>query len=101
MSDTEQNGESFSNFAAWAKQFEQRLEKLMLPASAKLGPGYFSLKAAALYSDLSQKTLRRFIKSGRLQEYRPARGKILIKRKELDALIEKSTTKVRRGRGIR
>lgn len=66
-----------------------------------LEPGFLSLKKASSYADLSEKTLRRFITAVRLQSYRPARGKILVKRKELDALIEKSTKQIRKGRGIR
>ena len=80
--------------------FERTLEKLLLKMLASLGRGFLSLKNASYYCDLSEKTLRRFISEGRLQDYRPARGKVLIKRKELDTLIEQSTTKIRRGRGI-
>lgn len=63
--------------------------------------GFLSLKNGALYSDLSEKTLRRFISAGRLKAYRPARGKVLVKKKELEALIEQSTKPLRKGRGIR
>ena len=101
MFDEKQGKESPLSFQERLKDFEQKLEILMLQMIAHLGRGYLSLKNASFYCDLSQKTLRRFIKEGRLNEYRPARGKVLIKRKELDALIEKSTTKIRRGRGIR
>lgn len=85
----------------YLQNFERRIEKLLAQMMANLGRGYFSLKSAAYYSDLSQKTLRRFISEGRLKAYRPARGKVLIKKKELDALIEQSTQQLRRGRGIR
>lgn len=83
------------------KHFENAIEKLLVQMIANLGRGYLSLKNASFYCDLSEKTLNRFIKRGELTAYRPARGKILIKKKELDALIEKSTKPVRKGRGIR
>ena len=83
------------------KGIEAKVEALLARPTNHVEQGYLSLKNAAFYSDLSQKTLRRFIAKGELVDYRPARGKILIKRKELDALIQKSTTKIRRGRGIR
>ena len=100
MFDEEQETESAS-VQELLKDFERKLENLMQQMLAHLGRGYLSLKSASFYCDLSQKTLRRFISEGSLKEYRPARGKVLIKREELDALIEKSTKKIRRGRGIR
>ena len=83
------------------RSMEAKLEDLLKRPTVKLERGFLSLKNAAYYSDLSQKTLRRLISKGLLVDYRPARGKILIKRKELDGLIQKSTATVRRGRGIR
>lgn len=97
----EEQGTDEPNFQMWLKRFEQKFEKLVLQMLANLGRGYFSLKSAAFYCDLSQKTIRRFIRDGRLTAYRPARGKVLVKKKELDALIEKSTKPLRKGRGIR
>ena len=78
-----------------------RIEAALLRILSKPERGYFFVKNGAIYSDLSEKTLRRFISSGRLKAYRPARGKILVKKKELDALIEQSTKPLRKGRGIR
>lgn len=77
------------------------IENALFRILSKPERGYFSLKNSAIYSDLSEKTLRRFISSGQLKAYRPARGKILVKKKELDALIEQSTKPLRKGRGIR
>lgn len=94
-----------SNLLAKAQQrlnhFEVAIEKLLAQMIANLGRGFLSLKNAAFYCDLSEKTLRRLIKQGRLTAYRPARGKVLIKKEELDALIEGSTKSLRKGRGIR
>jgi len=83
------------------RAIEKTIANALKRLPGKAENGFLSLKNAAAYSDLSEKTLRRFISMNRLQAYRPARGKILIKRKELDALIESSTKKLRKGRGIR
>jgi len=83
------------------KRIETKIMNAVGRTPIDLQPGFMSLKKAASYSDLSEKSIRRFISAGRLQAYRPARGKILVKRTELDALIEKSTKQIRKGRGIR
>lgn len=82
-------------------RLDAKLEKLLSPTDGQGERSFMSLKTAAFYSDLSQKTLRRFIADGSLTAYRPAKGKVLLKRKELDALINKSTKQVRSGRGIK
>ena len=83
------------------KTVKLSLETALSRILAKPERGYLSVKNGALYSDLSEKTLRRFISAGRLKAYRPARGKILVKKTELDTLIQQSTKPIRRGRGIR
>ena len=85
----------------YLKTIEVKIANAVYRNPSNLEPGFLSLKNASSYADLSEKTLRRFISAGRLQSYRPARGKILVKRKELDALIETSTKQIRKGRGIR
>ena len=82
-------------------RIEVKLDSMSKRESVSFDRGYLSVKSAAIYCDLSQKTLRRFIAGGRLTAYRPAKGKILLKRRELDAFIDQSTRKVRSGRGIR
>ena len=98
LEDQAMDAESLS---ASLKRLEAKLENLLARPTNQSERGYCSLKNASFYSDLSQKSIRRLISKGDLQDYRPARGKILIKLKELDALIQKSTAKIRRGRGIR
>ena len=66
------------------------------PLSSK---GFLSIKHAAEYSDLSEETVRRLCKSGKLTELRPVRGKILIDRKQLDAYIRSCDGTPRTGRG--
>ena len=82
-----------------------RLSKLLdlLQSQADKAPlaskGFLSIKHSAEYSDLSEESIRRLCKSGKLTERRPVRGKILIDRKELDAYIRSCTTTPRTGRG--
>jgi hypothetical protein len=55
----------------------------------KVKPGFFDLKGAALYSDISVRSLRRLItRPGGLAYYRIAGGKILVKKVDLDNLLE-------------
>jgi len=60
---------------------------------------FLSLASAARYADLGERTLRRMIAAGELGVYRPARGKLLIDRDQLDRLILGSTRQPRTGRG--
>jgi len=61
---------------------------------------WFSLKLAAEYTSLSEKSLRQLVNSGKLTARRPVRGKILIDRVELDSLIASATATPRTGRGL-
>ena len=63
-------------------------------------PTFTTVTGGSVYSGLSTKSIRRFISAGKLQAYRPARGRVLISIAELDALIRNSTQRLRRGRGI-
>ena len=83
------------------KSMKQSVDTALSRILSKPERGYLSLKNGALFCDLSEKTLRRFISAGRLKSYRPARGKVLVKKKELEALIEQSDKPIRTGRGIR
>lgn len=60
---------------------------------------FLSLASAAAYCDLSEDSLRRLIERGDLTPHRPVRGKILIDRQQLDALILGSAGDVRGSRG--
>jgi excisionase family DNA binding protein len=62
---------------------------------------FFSIDHAAGYAGLSTKTIRRLLSSGKLRALRPVKGRILIDRDELDALVLSSDQRPRRGRGIR
>ena len=104
MNDKPQNVRSDSHDSETVqllKRIEAKLDSINQRESSGSNRGYFSIKNAAIYCDLSQKTLRRFIEGGKLTAYRPAKGKILLKRKELEAFIGQCTKRVRIGRGIR
>jgi excisionase family DNA binding protein len=62
-------------------------------------PRWLTIKRAAEYSGLSAGTVRRMLSAGRLEAHRPARGRVLIDRMELDSVIAGATTAVRVGRG--
>jgi excisionase family DNA binding protein len=84
------------------KQVRQLIDLLEKLVSDSLVPrGYFNLKNASTYSDLSVKTLRRLIKERKLEAYRPVRGLIIIHRERLDAYIQSCTQSNRKGRGIK
>jgi excisionase family DNA binding protein len=60
---------------------------------------YLTVAHAARYADLSSDTIRSLISSGRLTGLRPVRGRVLIDRRELDALLASCTRAPRTGRG--
>jgi excisionase family DNA binding protein len=47
---------------------------------------FLAVTAAATYSGLSEETIRRWLRSGRLTAYRPNR-RVLVDREQLDRLI--------------
>ena len=64
-------------------------------SSTSLAPRWLSLKHAAVYSGLTDRTLRNWGEAGTLKLHRviqpsATRGTVRIDRLELDALIEKS-----------
>jgi excisionase family DNA binding protein len=60
---------------------------------------YLTVAHAAAYTDLSADTIRQLISGGRLTGLRPVPGRVLIDRRELDALLASSTRVPRTGRG--
>jgi excisionase family DNA binding protein len=76
-----------------------RLERIEVLLSAQTRR-WLSIDEAADYAGLSSKTVRRMIRAGQLSAHRPARGKILIDREELDAVIRQSKGAIRGGRGM-
>ena len=90
-----------SNTILLLKRIESKLDRILKLKTQELIGHYISVKNAAIYTGLSDKTVRRLISSGKLVGYRPARGKILLRRAELDAYITSCTQTLRKGRGIR
>ncbi len=83
-----------ANGEAIARKLDAILEAVSTPPRR-----WLSVRSAAAYSDLSEESLRRLIDAGKLTGYRPLRGKLLIDRYELDALIARSTAAARGSRG--
>lgn len=78
----------------------ERLDKItMLLAGGTQEQRWLTIEQAANYTGLSEKSMRRLLASGRLTPHRPCRGRILIDRRQLDAVISDATTTPRRGRG--
>jgi hypothetical protein len=61
---------------------------------------FFGIARAAPYADLSQKSIRRLLATGKLTALRPVRGRILIDKRELDTLILGANRRPRTGRGL-
>ena len=61
---------------------------------------YLSVARAAEYADLSEDSIRSLLSSGRLTPLRPVPGRVVIDRRELDALVLSSTGQPRRRRGV-
>lgn len=66
---------------------------------AKAMTRWLSVADAAVYSSLSEESIRRLMAANKLTAHRPVRGKIVIDRLELDAFILGSTAEPRKGRG--
>jgi excisionase family DNA binding protein len=78
----------------------ERLDALTIAVAAP-AQRWLSVSSAGSYSDLSTESIRRLISAGKLIAHRPVRGKILIDKVELDALIAGATKTPRVGRGRR
>lgn len=75
--------------------------RVVSESSKRLSKRYLTVENAAAYSDLSTKSIRRMIQSGKLTAFRPVRGRILIDKQELDAVIRNSASQRQGGRGLR
>lgn len=84
---------------AWAEGVSAQLDRLT--EAPRLTPEWLGVSDAAIYSGLSEETLRKLGASGKIVLRRPVRGRVLINRRELDNYIRSSTAQPRTGRGIR
>ena len=81
------------------RRIEGKLDQLLDAAQA--GPVRFlTIDAAERYSSLSERSIRRLISSGKLTAHRPVKGRVLVDRGQLDAVILSATSTPRKGRGI-
>jgi excisionase family DNA binding protein len=76
-----------------------RLSELLERHEARW-PRWLSVDLAAEYCSSSPSTIRRAIRSGRISAHRLCRGKILVDRLELDAVLTAATGYLRAGRGL-
>lgn len=70
--------------------------------SARLNSGpqrFLTVDAAATYAGISTKSVRRLIARGDLTPLRPVRGRVVVDRLAIDALVLSSTGRPRYGRG--
>jgi excisionase family DNA binding protein len=82
---------------ALAEALADRLTERLAAATARR---YLCVAQAADYSGLSVDSIRSLLSSGRLTSLRPVPGRVIIDRRELDALLQSSIKRPRRGRGI-
>jgi len=61
---------------------------------------YLTVAHAAEYTDLSADSIRSMLVSGKLTALRPVSGRVLIEKRELDAVLQASTKRPRKGRGV-
>ena len=64
-------------------------------------PRFLTVDLAADYCSLSAESVRRMIRSGKLIPLRPVKGRIVLDRFALDAVVMGSIQTPRKGRGIR
>lgn len=70
-------------------------------ATPAIEPRFLTVSGAAAYCSLSESSIRREIAAGRLAAYRPRKGRILLDRRQLDALVTGADQHLRTGRGLR
>jgi excisionase family DNA binding protein len=81
---------------ALADALASRLGERLDAANARR---FFSVSRAAEYADISTDSIRSLLAAGKLTALRPVPGRVVIDRRELDALLAASTRQPRRGRG--
>jgi excisionase family DNA binding protein len=72
----------------------EKLDPLPVPLASG-SPRWLTIQAAADYCGLSAESIRRLLSARKLTAHRPVKGRILIDRGELDALIQASATPAR------
>jgi excisionase family DNA binding protein len=75
-------------------------ERLAVQVAEQQARRFFTVAQAATYTALSEDSIRAMLAGGKLTALRPVRGRILIDRRQLDAVVLSSTGRLRTGRGI-
>ena len=70
---------------------EVRALRAGLASDRHIWPRWMDLETASTYCSLSVKSLRRSIASGRIKAHKLVPGKLLLDRRELDAVIQAMT----------
>ena len=79
---------------------QKQLSFVLNVALSESGRRFMTVASAAVYSDLSRESIRRMLAAKDLTAHRPRRGRLLIDKRQLDALILSSTSRPRKGRGL-
>jgi excisionase family DNA binding protein len=87
-----------SRLSALESRLDQLLELARRPPPE---PRFLGVEEAASYASLSAESIRRMLAAGQLTPYRPRRGRVLVDRRELEAVVLASTGRVKGGRGAR
>ena len=78
-------------------ELSEKIDRLI--DAPTVAPRWLTIANAAVYSGLSEDSIRRLISSGKIAGHRPVKGRVLIDRGELDSFISAATTTPRQGRG--
>jgi excisionase family DNA binding protein len=89
--------ESFRDLDALADAIADRLAERLAALATKR---YLSVAEAAAYSSLSPDSVRSLLASNKLTGLHPVGGRVVIDKRELDAFLQASTKRPRRGRGV-
>lgn len=83
-------------------ELTKAVSELTARIDAEAWPHWLTVDVAARYSSLSVKSIRNLVSAGRLNASRAVRGRLLIERRELDAVLAGGFgQRPRTGRGIR
>ncbi|HWA98629.1 MAG TPA: helix-turn-helix domain-containing protein [Pirellulales bacterium] len=71
----------------------------LLERSEFVGKRFLSVEEAARYCSISAESVRRMISAGKLVSLNPVRGRVVIDKQQLDAVVLGSAQQLRGGRG--
>lgn len=85
------------------EQLDAKLDRLIetLGNHAAGERRWFGVEQAAEHMAISEESVRRLVSSGRLTAYRPVAGRLVLDRRQCDAVIMAATRRPATGRGRR